>query len=387
MIAILSKFFIKKDQDEPGAIRQAYGILCGIVGICLNILLFAGKLIAGSFTGSIAITADAFNNLSDAGSSVVTLIGFRIAAHKPDRDHPFGHGRVEYVCALIVSMLIVVMGIELVISSIEKIAAPEPVDFNILSIVILVVSIAVKLYMAFYNRRIGQKFNASAMKATAMDSLSDAVATAVVLIATLFSKWTGIIIDGWCGVAVALFIFYIGIRSAKDTISTLLGQKADPSFVKEVINIVMAHPEVSGIHDLMVHDYGPGRCMISLHVEVPLDADILEVHDAIDNIEKELQNTLQCNAVIHMDPIATDDEQTLALKSEVDKLIKSLDPRFSLHDFRIVTGPTHTNIIFDLVKPYDMDLSDEEIIRTVSALIQTLNKNYFAVITVDNAYT
>ena len=388
MVHILAKLFIRNSENmKDTKVRQSYGILCGTVGICLNILLFIGKFLAGTISGSVSITADAFNNLSDAGSSLVTMIGFKLAGAKPDPHHPFGHGRIEYVSGLVVSGAILIMAFELVKSSVEKIIHPGKVEYGALALVILAVSIGVKLYMCFYNRSFGKKLDSAAMRATAMDSLSDVCATSVVLIAALAEKIFGFQIDGWCGVLVGLFIFYAGINAARETLNPLLGQPPEPEFVAQIEDLVMSHPEVRGVHDLIVHDYGPGRRMISLHAEVPAESDIIMMHDAIDNIEGELRRRLQCDAVIHMDPIVTTDESVLKLKQETSDLVKAIDARITMHDFRVVTGPTHTNLIFDVVVPYDFPMTDEEVISAVSeGTARALGDNYFCVIQVDKAY-
>ncbi len=387
MITLLSKFFIKNRENtqDPG-VRQAYGVLCGAVGIFLNLLLFGSKFLAGMLSGSIAITADAFNNLSDAGSSIITLIGFKMAGQKPDPDHPFGHGRIEYISGLFVSVIILLMGFELIKSSAEKIFHPEELTYSPTVLVILSASILMKCYMAAYNQSISKKINSSAMKATATDSLSDCLATAVVLAATLISHFTGLSIDGWCGVLVGLFICYAGFEAAKDTISPLLGQAPDPEFVKQVNDIVMSYDGVLGIHDMIVHNYGPGRILISLHAEVPADGDLLTLHDMIDVIEHKLRDTLHCSAVIHMDPVCVGDEETEHLKDLVTGCLKEISPSISIHDFRIVKGPTHTNVIFDIAVPYDFPMTDEELIETAQGRIQRENPNYFAVIEVDKQY-
>ena len=310
MITLLSKIFIKNHDDVTNpAVRKAYGMLCSLTGIFLNVLLFAGKYIAGTLAGSIAVTADAFNNLSDAGSSVITLLGFRMASKKPDPDHPFGHGRIEYLSGLAVSLIIIVVGVQLGLESIDKIRSPEEIDASLLPMLILVASICVKGYMFFYNRAVGRKINSPGMSATATDSLSDCIATLVVLISMLVARFTGVNIDGWSGAVVAVFIIYSGFSAARDTLSPLLGSAPDPELVKRIVDIVMAHPEVLNVHDLIVHDYGPGRLMVSLHAEVPGNGDIYELHDAIDTAEYELQKELGCSAVIHMDPVSTDDSK------------------------------------------------------------------------------
>ena len=387
MISLLARFFCKSEGRTPAQLRTAYGVLCGAVGIAMNLLLFAGKFFAGTISGSIAITADAFNNLSDAGSSVVTLLGFRIAAKTPDPGHPFGHGRAEYLSGLAVAMLILLMGVELAKESLEKILHPALVDFSWLAAGILAVSICVKLYMAVYNRSIGKRMNAPALLAAAADSLSDCVSTAAVLIATLISRLFGIPIDGWVGIFVALFILKGGVDAAKDTIDPLLGTPPTPEFVKEIEDLVMAHKEILGIHDLVVHDYGPGRVMISLHAEVPASGSVMELHDTIDNLEQELHRKLGCEAVIHMDPLANDDGATAAVREQVAELVRCIDPVIAIHDFRMVPGPTHTNLIFDVVTPLSFHLSDQEVARQVQALVQSLDSRYVAVVHVEHGYT
>ena len=387
MISLLSKWFIKdRDNVTDPAVRRAYGSLCGIMGIALNLLLFAGKFLAGILSGSIAVTADAFNNLSDAGSSVITLLGFRLAGKKPDPDHPFGHGRIEYISGLIVYGLILLMAFELGKSSFEKILHPEAVDFSLLAIVILAVSVAVKLYMSFYNAAVGKKIDSAAMKATAADSRSDAISTSAVLLAMLVGKWTDLMIDGYVGLLVAVLILIAGINAAKETIAPLLGQAPEPEFVKDIERIVMSHQPICGIHDLVVHDYGPGRVMISLHAEVPASGDILELHDVIDNAEFDLRKQLGCEATIHMDPIVTDDGFTGELRQQVAELVKTIDERMTIHDFRMVPGDSHTNLIFDAVIPYDDKLKKDEVEKQIKRLVQEMDGNYFAVVLVENSY-
>lgn len=386
MISLLARLFIKQSGDEQ-AVRKAYGILCGAVGIGFNVLLFIGKFFAGTLAGSIAITADAFNNLSDAGSSFVTLLGFQMAGQKPDSEHPFGHGRIEYLSGLAVSMLILLMGVELAKSSLQKILHPEPVDSSPVVIAILCVSIAVKLYMFSYNRRLGRKLNSSAMEATSMDSLSDSAATLAVLIATLVGHFTGLMIDGWCGILVAAFILWSGFNAAKDTLDPLLGTPPTREFVTQIRDIVMAHKSILGIHDLIVHDYGPGRVMISLHAEVSASENVLELHDEIDNVEKELREKLGCEAVIHMDPIVTDDGITEETRQRVAALVHCIDDEINIHDFRMVVGPTHTNVIFDAVVPFKFRLTDAEVREKIEAAVRALDGNYYAVVNVERPYT
>lgn len=385
MVTILARLFIKQDGSREGAaLRRAYGILCCVVGIGLNVLLFAGKYLAGSLSGSIAITADAFNNLSDAGSSLLTLIGFKFAGMKADAEHPFGHGRFEYLSGLMVAAAIILMGFELFKSSLTKILNPSPVDAGLLPMAILAVSICVKFYMSAYNRSIGSKLSSPAMKATAADSMSDVAATSVVLLSMLVDRFSGINVDGWCGMLVALFILYAGYNAAKDTISPLLGQPPDPELIEQIKEITLSYKEIVGIHDLVVHDYGPGRLMISLHGEVMGDGDIFELHDVIDRAEKELKNRLGCDAVIHMDPIAVDDGEISRMKEAVTVLVQSVDEAISLHDFRMVKGPTRTNLIFDIVVPFKAPLTDEEIVERIVSLVAERWDNCFAIVSVDH---
>ncbi len=389
MISILSRIFIKNSKDTKNpVVRQAYGMLCGALGIALNIFLFMVKFLAGQVSGSIAITADAFNNLSDAGSSVITLFGFKMAGQKPDSDHPFGHGRIEYISGLLVSIIILIMAFELFKSSVDKILHPQAVEASTLVLVILILSICVKVYMYLYNRSVSRKIDSAAMMATAKDSISDSIATVVVLLTTLLANLTEIQADGWCGLLVAAFVFYAGFSAAKDTISPLLGQPPEPEFVKRIEEIIMEYKDqgVIGIHDLVVHNYGPGRVMLSVHVEVPSTGDILVLHDMIDLIEHRLGNELGCSAVIHMDPICLDDEKTNEMKQKVAGIVSGMEGNVSFHDFRIVQGPTHTNLIFDVVVPFDYKMTDSEVMKYLQDKISELDENYFAVIEVDKAY-
>lgn len=387
MVTLLSKLFIKdRDKLHLPHVRQAYGVLCGAVGILLNVLLFAAKLFAGSLVGSIAITADAFNNLSDAGTSLITLIGFRLAGRKPNPAHPFGHGRIEYIAGLVVALAIVMTGFELGRSSLEKIINPEPIEFSWVAIVILALSVLTKLYMVRYGRGIGRKINSSAMKASAMDSLGDSIATTLVLFSTLLAHFTGVNIDGWCGMLVALFILYAGVSAVRETIDPLLGQPPEPQFVAQIEEIVTSHDNVLGIHDLIVHDYGPGRVMISLHAEVPATGDILELHDMIDNIEHELAGKLGCMATVHMDPIAHNDETVASERERVRGIVKGIDDQLDLHDFRMITGPTHTNLVFDVMVPHKYPLSDVELKERICEAVGGMDGRCYAIVKVDHPY-
>lgn len=387
MISILSNLFIKDRHNYSNEkVRRSYGMLCSITGIFLNVILFASKYLAGILSGSVAITADAFNNLSDAGSSFITLIGFKFSGKKPDSTHPFGHGRIEYISGLAVSALIILMGVELAQSSFQKILNPSDVDTSMIAVIILISSICVKIYMAIYNTAISRKIDSAAMKATATDSLSDSIATTVVLLAMIFLKFTNINIDGYCGCLVALFIIFAGFNAARDTLSPLLGQAPDPEFVQRINDIVMAHDEIIGIHDLIVHNYGPGRVMISLHGEVPGDGDIYELHDSIDLVEHEINSTLGCECVIHMDPIDTRNEVVNEMKSKVTAIIKNYDKNITIHDFRMVAGPTHTNLIFDAVIPFESRIDSDELMLTLTQLVEAGCPNCYAVIKIDMPY-
>ena len=418
MVDFLVKKFISRPDDwEAPEIRQRYGLLTGGVGIFLNLMLSLGKFLAGLLTGSIAITADAFNNLSDAGSSVVTLVGFHMAAKQADDDHPFGHGRMEYISGLVVAGAILLVGVELAKSSLEKILHPEEIALSWVSVGILCAAILVKLWMFYFNRTLGKRIDSAAMCATAADSLSDVAATSAVLLGTLVGGFTGLHIDGWVGILVAVFILRAGWGAAKDTLDPLLGQSPDPTLVHAIEKTVLAHKSITGIHDLIIHDYGPGRSMLSLHAEVPMDADVLAihdliihdygpgrsmlslhaevpmdadvlaVHDIIDDIERELKEKFHVEAVIHMDPIATKDPRTNEMKARVAGLVREIEPSMTIHDFRMTQGPQHQNLIFDVVAPHSCPLTDEEIKTRISGRVGELPGGpYFAVINVDRSY-
>ena len=387
MITLLARLFIRdRDKVADAGVRRAYGMLCSLTGIGLNILLFLGKYLAGRLSGSIAMTADAFNNLSDAGSSVITLLGFRMAAKKPDPGHPFGHGRIEYLSGVAVSLIIIVVGVQLGLESIDKIISPEPVDAGLVPMLVLVASICVKGYMFAYNRGIGRKINSPGMSATALDSLSDCIATGVVLISMLLARFADVNIDGWGGAAVAIFIIFSGFKAAKETLSPLLGNPPDPQLVRDITDIVMSHPEVLNVHDLIVHDYGPGRLMISLHAEVPGDGDIYALHDAIDTAEYELQQKLGCSAVIHMDPVSPDGTKTAHMREELAEAAKAIDPRLTIHDFRMVTGPTHTNVIFDAVLPNDSSVTEDDAKAQLETIVHSLWQNSHPKVHIDRPF-
>ena len=396
MITILSRLFIKNSRDYGDEhVRSAYGIMCSIVGIILNICLFILKFMAGAISGSVAIRADAFNNLSDAGSSVITLLGFKLAGEEPDPDHPFGHGRFEYLSGLVVSFIIILMAYELFVDAVKKILHPSEVNSSLPVLLILIASILVKVYMFFYNNSVGKKINSAAMRATGKDALSDTVSTAVVLASTLVGHYTGLRIDGYCGVLVALFVLMTGISAAKETINPLLGQRPEPEFVARIEEIVLSKEHrdqgILGLHDLIVHDYGPGRVMISLHAEVPSDGNIMELHDLIDNIEYDLHDILRCHATIHMDPVCIGDPETDEMKACIREAIAALNElhpkeEVSFHDFRLVKGPTHTNLIFDVVLPYKYKMKEEEVTAYIQEFVAAERENVFCAVNYDRAY-
>ena len=387
MTDFLVRHFVRDYQQvQDPAVRERYGVLSGGVGIFLNLLLSLGKFFAGVVTGSIAVTADAFNNLSDAGSSVVTLVGFKLAGQKADDGHPFGHGRIEYLAGLLVSLLILMVGVELGKTSIEKILQPEEVAFSLLSVGILICSILVKLWMSLFNRKLGKRIHSAAMQATATPSLSHVVATSAVLAGTLIGHFAHVSIDGWIGVVVAVFILRAGWGAAKDTLNPLLGTAPDPELVKAIQQLVLSHEQVVGMHDLVIHDYGPGRRMCSFHAEVPEGNDIMEAHDAIDHIEREIQEKFGIETTAHMDPIATGDSEVTRLRDQMRDLVREIDPDMSIHDFRLTRGPRHTNLIFDVVVPHRCRLNDEEIRKRVTQAAGQVVPDCYVVLQLDRSY-
>lgn len=387
MFGLLARIFIRdrKNYADP-KVRESYGILSGVFGFILNLFLFAGKLVFGTLCGSISMTADAFNNLSDAASSVVTFIGFRLASKPTDREHPFGHGRMEYVAGLAVSILILTVGLELAKSSVEGIFSPEPTEFSYPAVIVLCASVLVKFYMFVYNKVTAKRIDSAAMKAVASDSITDCAATLTVIVSLFAYKLFDLQIDAVCGLLVALFILYNGFRSAKETVGLLLGTAPDKALVDEICHTVTSHSEIIGVHDLMVHNYGPGRQFISLHAEVDSRADILAAHDKIDNIERELEQKYKCIAVIHMDPVLVGDKKTDELREVVVGIIKEIDPDFSVHDFRIVDGKTHTNLIFDVVVPQDRKVDFAELKETVKKRVKEVSPDYHVVCQVEKSF-
>ncbi len=388
MVSLLAKLLIKNYKNySDSAVRQSYGMLTGAVGIVLNLILFGGKLFAGIITGAISITADAVNNLSDAGSSLVTMAGMRMAGRPADKEHPFGHGRLEYVSGLIVSFIILLMGYELGKDSIMKIIHPEEVTFSLLSVGILVASVLVKLYICIYNRKFGKLINSSAMKATAMDSLSDCISTAAVIIGLVVFAVFNVNIDGYVGVLVAVFILKTGIEAAKESLAPLIGQPPEKEFVDGIEKTVMEYEGVVGIHDLIVHNYGVGNNIISLHAEVPSEMGFMEAHELVDLIENDLREKYGALATVHMDPVETKNEVANEHKALVKKIISEISPSISMHDFRMTDGIKNRNLIFDVVVPYSLKISDAEIKRLISEKIKNEDENLNAVITVDKEMT
>ena len=384
MTSLLLRLFVKNHDDtENPVVRGAYGKLAGAVGIVCNLLLFAGKLLAGILSGSVAVTADAVNNLSDASSSLVTLLGFKLAERPADEEHPYGHARIEYISGLVVAALLLLIGAELAKSSFSKILHPETVEFSLLTLGVLIGSILVKLWMALFCRKLGKRIDSTTLLATSADSRNDVISTAAVLVGCLAGYFFDVKLDGYIGMAVALFIIWSGCSIAKDTINPLLGERASEELVRNISDLILSHEKILGIHDLMVHDYGPGNCFASVHAEMDSAEDPLICHDIIDDIERDALRELQVHLVIHYDPIVTNDEELNAARALVEQEIKSIDESLSLHDFRMVRGPGHTNLIFDLVIPYSMEDRKAELKARIDERLQRQDRKYYTVITFD----
>lgn len=374
------------DNTTNPAVRERYGILAGIVGVASNLLLFVMKFSVGALFKSISILADAVNNLSDAGSSIITLLGFKISGKPADAEHPYGHARMEYISGLVVSFIVISLGLQLIGSSFGKILHPEAVLVTPITYAVLVLSICIKLWQGLFNRTLGKKIDSTALQATAADSLNDVAATSAVLISAVIMNFTGIQLDGWMGMAVALFITISGIKLVIETVNPLLGLAPSPELIHAIHEKIMGYEGVIGLHDLAVHSYGPDRCFASVHVEVPANQDILISHDIIDNIERDFLQSMNINMVIHLDPVINDNEEINRLKKEVRRLVSELYPCLSIHDFRVVFGSTHTNLIFDVVVPPGFTMGDKELCIAIEEQIRSLDKTYFTVITVDHNY-
>lgn len=387
MLDFFIKLFIKnKDDITSPNTRSAYQSLAGITGIVVNVLLFIGKLVVGLISASVAIIADAFNNISDAGSSVIALIGFRLSTKPVDKEHPLGHGRLEYISGFIVDMLIVLVGFELLTSSIEKIITPSLPNVGNITLVLLAVAILVKVWLFFFYRKVGKAIQSSPIKAAASDSLTDCIATTLVLISALCARFWGIAIDGWAGILVAAFILYTGVKAAKETIDLLLGSPPDPQFIKDIYEFTKEYPRVVGIHDVMVHDYGPGRQIVSFHAEVPSDSDINIAHEEVDSLERDMHAKFGCIVTVHLDPIVVNDPLVNELRALADESAKAVNPQFSIHDFRMTKGETNVNLIFDLVLPADCKMATEEAENAVAYKIRERRANCFCVIRAEHPF-
>lgn len=387
MTNFLIKRFIKDYENiQKTSVRSAYGKLSGVVGIVCNVLLCAVKLAAGLISGSVAITADAVNNLSDASSSIISLLGFKLAERPADDEHPYGHGRYEYLSGLMVALLIMIIGVELLKSSVDKILHPERVMFSVATACVLLFSIVLKLWMAFFNTKMGKTINSGTLEATAADSRNDVITTSAVLIAAIASKFTNVELDGFIGAAVALFILYSGFGLVKDTLDPILGKAPEPETVKAIKEKILSYPGVLDTHDLMVHDYGPGRQFASVHVEMAAESDVLESHDVIDNIERDFLKNDGIHILVHYDPISASDSETSELRNWIAEKIKEIDSRLTIHDLRIAKGKTHTNVIFDCVVPYDTGIEEKEIKKRINNMVQENYPDHFCVITIDRSY-
>ena len=387
MIKLLAKIFIKNHNDyQNEKVRSQYGILCGAFGIFLNAVLFTLKFVFGTLAASVAMVADAFNNLSDAASSVVQILGFKLSTKKPDPDHPFGHGRIEYISGLVVSFLILYMGVALLKDSVLSIMHPKKPDTSILSIVIMGIGVLVKLYMYLYNHLISRKIDSVAMDVVAKDSLNDVIPTGVVIIAIIGSRFTTLPLDGIGGVVVAAFILKTGFEAAADTVAPLLGTAPSSDFVYQIEEELMKHKPIIGMHDLVVHDYGPGRVMISLHAEVPGNLNIFSLHDVIDIAEHDISVRFNCHVVIHMDPVDTENKRLAELKEILAEEIVKVNPELKYHDVRMVPGDTHTNLIFDVVKPYSCILTDDQLKQVIHEAVHARCPDVYCAITVDQPF-
>lgn len=383
----LVRHFVRmNEQTDDPAVRMRYGQFAGIVGIICNVMLCLGKGAIGLVSGSVSIVADAVNNLSDAASNIVSLLGFKLASRPADPEHPYGHGRYEYLAGLVVAALVLAIGINLAWSSVQKIIAPSPTEFSGALVAVLVLSIAVKLWMAAFNRSIGRRINSDTLEATAVDSRNDVISTAAVLACACISRATGVDLDGWAGLAVGAFICWSGVGLLRDTVSPLLGQAPSPELVEHIHDKILSYPGVLGTHDLMVHDYGPGRQFASAHVEMAAEADPLESHDLIDNIEQDFKMEDGLIVTLHYDPIVTDDPEVRDMRHWISHAVEEIDPRITVHDLRCVPGPTHTNVIFDCVRPAGSALSADELRERVARLVQGHYPRTIAKITVDESY-
>jgi len=387
MTGLLVKLFVKNhEQAQLPEVRASYGKLSGMVGIVCNILLFGVKFLLGTLTSSVAITADAFNNLGDASSGIVSFFGFKMASRPADKEHPYGHARFEYLAALVVSILICVIGVEIFRSCLDKILKPVETDFGIVAVSILIGSVVMKLWMMFFARNIGKRINSKTLIATAMDSRNDVIATLAVLAGGIISRIYQINLDGYIGLGVALFILYSGFMLVKDTLDPLLGKAPEEELVNSIQDKILSYEGVLGTHDLLVHDYGPGRIFASVHIEMAAEEDVLKSHDIIDNIEREFYEQEGIHLIVHYDPIVTNDREVDDARSLIMNIVKEIHPTLSIHDLRIVPGPTHTNLIFDCVVPFEVEISHAEIKDKIKDSVKKIDAKYFCVITIDMSY-
>ena len=383
---LVKKFVHDYENVHDINVRASYGKLSGKVGIFCNAFLFAVKFIMGTISGSVSIAADAVNNLSDAASSVISLIGFKMAEKPADEDHPYGHARYEYLSGLTVAVMIILIGFELFKTSFDKVIHPSTVDFSIALVIVLAVSILIKLWMALFNKSLGKKINSSALEATAADSRNDVISTSAVLVAAVISHFFKINLDGYMGIAVAVFILYSGIGLVKDTLDPLLGKAPEPELVDYIQKKILSYDGVLGTHDLMIHDYGPGRKFASVHVEMAAEGDVLKSHDVIDNIERDFLSKDNLNIIVHYDPIVTKDDIVNDFRSWLMEQVKSIDPHLSIHDLRIVPGNSHTNLVFDCVMPHCINMSPSELKAEIRRLVNIKYPNYYCIITIDSSY-
>ncbi|HOT21415.1 MAG TPA: cation diffusion facilitator family transporter [Sedimentibacter sp.] len=383
---IIKKFIKDYENVNEQRVRESYGITASITGIILNTLLSIGKILTGIIFNSISVTADGVNNLSDGASSVITLIGFKISSKPADKDHPFGHARMEYLTGLILGIAVILVGVELIKSSFDKIMNPTKTIFSIEMIVVLIVSVLIKLWISLFYKKLGDKISSATLKASSTDSRNDVISTIVVILSLLVSKATGYEVDGYVGIIVALFILYSGYDILRDILNPLLGEMPDKEFIESIENKILSYDGIVNIHDLVVHNYGPNRYFASVHAEVDAKEDIMKSHDLIDNIERDFAREFDISLVIHLDPVITDDEEINGLRSMTDKIVKSIDERLTMHDFRVVKGETHTNLIFDVVVPVDYDIKSSKLVSMIEKEIQNKDETYFAVVTVDKNY-
>ncbi|HQO72798.1 MAG TPA: cation diffusion facilitator family transporter [Sedimentibacter sp.] len=383
---IIKKFIKDYENVNEQRVRESYGITASITGIILNTLLSIGKILTGIIFNSISVTADGVNNLSDGASSVITLIGFKISSKPADKDHPFGHARMEYLTGLILGIAVILVGVELIKSSFDKIMNPTKTIFSIEMIVVLIVSVLIKLWISLFYKKLGDKISSATLKASSTDSRNDVISTIVVILSLLVSNATGYEVDGYVGILVALFILYSGYDILRDILNPLLGEMPDKEFIESIENKILSYDGIVNIHDLVVHNYGPNRYFASVHAEVDAKEDIMKSHDLIDNIERDFAREFDISLVIHLDPVITDDEEINELRSMTDKIVKSIDERLTMHDFRVVKGETHTNLIFDVVVPVDYDIKSSKLVSMIEKEIQNKDETYFAVVTVDKNY-